>query len=58
MKLTLKQIVKIIEDHGFTVERFDGKYLYISGIYPDAIEMVSVTTQWRGSSTPQVRPTI
>ena len=44
MKLTLKQIVRIIDEHGFTVERFDGEYLYISGIYPDAIEMVSVTT--------------
>ena len=42
MKLTLKQIVRIIEDHGFTVERFDGKYLYISGIIPDAIDMVFV----------------
>ena len=44
MKLTLKQIVKIIDEHGFTVERFDGKYLYISGINPDAIEKVSVLT--------------
>ena len=44
MKLTLKQIVKIIDEHGFTVERFDGEYFCISGIYPDAIEMVSVTT--------------
>lgn len=42
MKLTLKQIVRIIDEHGFTVERFDGKYLYISGTIPDAIEMVSV----------------
>ena len=42
MKLTLKQIVKIIDEHGFTVERFDGKYLYISGTIPDAIEIVSV----------------
>ena len=44
MKLTLKQIVKIIDEHGFTVERFDGEYLYISGTIPDAIELVSVTT--------------
>ena len=44
MKLSLKQIVRIIDAHGFTVERFDGEYLYIGGIYPDAIEMVSVTT--------------
>ena len=43
MKLTLKQIVRIIDEHGFTVERFDGKYLYISGINPDATEMVSVS---------------
>ena len=42
MKLTLKQIVRIIDEHGFTVERFDGKYLYISGTIPDAIEIVSV----------------
>ena len=44
MELTLKQIVRIIEEHGLTVERFDGTYLSISGIYPDAIELVSVTT--------------
>ena len=44
MKLTLKQIVRIIDEHGFTVERFDGKYLYISGTIPLAIELVSVTT--------------
>ena len=44
MKLTLKQIVRIIDEHGFTVERFDGEYLYISGTIPEAIEMVSVTT--------------
>ena len=44
MKLTLKQIVRIIDEHGFTVERFDGKYLYISGTIPDAIELVSVAT--------------
>ena len=42
MKLTLKQIVKIIDEHGFTVERFDGKYLYINGTIPDAIEMIPV----------------
>ena len=42
MKLTLKQIVRIIEEHGFTVERFDGKYFYVSGIIPDAIDMVPV----------------
>ena len=42
MKLTLKQIVRIIDEHGFTVERFDGKYLYINGTIPDAIEIVSV----------------
>ena len=42
MKLTLKQIVRIIDAHGFTVERFDGEYFYISGIYPDAIEIISV----------------